>query len=173
MMDFQGKGFAFCGYSGSGKTTLISALIARLATRLRIAYLKHDAHAFEMDYPAKDTHRVFESGARTVVINSPSKWAAIGRGIEDFREQLKHLASHELVFVEGYKESFLPKAVLLDRENRIVLDGTVERLKNVTCLIGLRPDQRSLLPNLPFFLRDQVESIEHLVLKTLGIGGVL
>jgi ABC-type oligopeptide transport system ATPase subunit len=55
------------GHSGSGKTSLAERLVPALAARgLSVAYLKHDAHRFQMDKPGKDTFRVYQAGAVAV-----------------------------------------------------------------------------------------------------------
>ena len=47
----------FVGKSGTGNTTLLEQLIPMLKARgLRLAVLKHDAHHFEMDKPAVQSH---------------------------------------------------------------------------------------------------------------------
>ena len=66
----------FAGYSGSGKTTLLEALIPLLtAQEMRIAVIKHAHHDFEIDKPAKDSHRHRAAGAQEVLIASKFRWA--------------------------------------------------------------------------------------------------
>jgi molybdopterin-guanine dinucleotide biosynthesis protein MobB len=44
----------FIGKSGSGKTTLLEKVIAELVRRgVRVGAIKHDAHRFEIDTPAR------------------------------------------------------------------------------------------------------------------------
>ena len=60
---------AFNAPSGSGKTTYIEQLIGVLVDRgFRVAAVKHDAHAFQLDRPGKDTHRLRTAGASRVAI---------------------------------------------------------------------------------------------------------
>lgn len=106
-----------CGFGGSGKTTLIEALIPRLLLRgLSVAVLKHDAHGLSLDAPGKDTDRFFAAGA-TVVGRDPAqsflrRSDAADATLRGWLELL--LRDHDLVLVEGYKETPLPARVWLD-----------------------------------------------------------
>ena len=109
---------AFAGYSGSGKTTLIEKFIARLAEHgLRVAYLKHDAHRFQMDKPGKDTWRAMEAGASAVAIASADSWAWLARvdipGMEDLVRRT--LAVADVCLIEGYHGSHYPKILVFRR----------------------------------------------------------
>jgi len=54
----------FIGPSGSGKTTLLRKLVPELRGRgLRIGYLKHTHHDFDVDRPGKDSHEIGVAGA--------------------------------------------------------------------------------------------------------------
>ena len=56
--------FGVCGWSGSGKTTLIEAVLPKLLARnLKVAVVKHDVHAIDVDRPGKDSDRFFQAGA--------------------------------------------------------------------------------------------------------------
>jgi len=109
---------ALAGSSGSGKTTLIEKFIARLAARgKRVAYLKHDAHRFQMDKPGKDTWRAMEAGASAAAIASADSWAWLARvEIPDIDGLVRRaLAVADVCLVEGYHGSHHPK-VLVFRE---------------------------------------------------------
>lgn len=101
-----------CGFSGAGKTTLIEALIPRYTARgLTVAVVKHDAHGLTLDRPGKDSDRFFEAGA-TVVVHDPrqivrrSRSATRADVLADALADL--LRDHDLVLVEGHKETALP-----------------------------------------------------------------
>ena len=102
-----------CGWSGSGKTTLLEALLQRPAYRaLRIAVVKHDAHGVSVDRPGKDSDRLYQAGA-DVLLNGPDQsllrlhpypdWSSLATRITDL------LSDHDLVLVEGHKDTPLPK----------------------------------------------------------------
>lgn len=104
---------AFVGPSNSGKTSIVERLVPALSGRgLRVAYLKHASHGFEMDHKGKDTARIYESGAIGVVIAGNEGCAARLRG--GGRRPPDELArlffpDADLVLVEGFKDSALPK----------------------------------------------------------------
>jgi len=106
--------FGFAGYSGSGKTTLIEQLIPLFVEAgLRVSLIKHAHHDFDIDKPGKDSHRHREAGAVEVMITSEKRWALMHelRGAPEpgLEEQLTRLLPCDLVLVEGYKRSAIPK----------------------------------------------------------------
>ena len=108
------KVFGFAGYSGSGKTTLIERLIPRLVAQgLRVSLIKHAHHRFDIDQPGKDSHRHRMAGASEVLISSSERWALMhelrGASEPTLEAQLEHFAPCDLVLVEGYKRSKIPK----------------------------------------------------------------
>lgn len=113
------KVFGFAGYSGSGKTTLIEQLIPAFAARgLRVAVLKRTHHPVAVDLAGKDSDRFFRAGA-TVCLQAPGQTfvrqsTAPVDAERGWRRALAELAaSHEVVLVEGHKETPLPKVWLL------------------------------------------------------------
>lgn len=106
---------AVVGYSDSGKTTLIEGLVAELCRRgYRIGTVKHDAHSFEIDHEGKDSWRHRYAGAQVVVIASRQGLATIEtRSREpELAEILSRFEAVDLVIVEGFKKSALPKIVM-------------------------------------------------------------
>lgn len=104
---------AFIARSGTGKTTLVEALIGELCRRgWRLGALKHDAHNFEIDQPGKDSSRFTAAGAEIMVIASDETVAMIKKPRQP--EKLDNILRKcfygmDLVLVEGYKTSALPK----------------------------------------------------------------
>lgn len=108
------KVFGFAGYSGSGKTTLIEALIPRFTARgLAVSLIKHTHHDFDVDKPGKDSYRHREAGATEVMLVCDQRWAIMhelrGRPEPAFEEQLARLSPCDLVLVEGFKYTPIPK----------------------------------------------------------------
>lgn len=104
----------FAGYSGSGKTTLIEQLIPRfVAFDQRVSLIKHAHHTFDIDRPGKDSYRHREAGATEVLIASRERWVLMkelrGEPEPDLRAQLDALSPCDLVLIEGYKRSTIPK----------------------------------------------------------------
>lgn len=110
---------AVCGHSGSGKTTLLESVIPHLvAGGLSVGVVKHDAHGFQIDRPGKDSDRLFRAGAE-VVLRGPGETAVRSRpgphtGLAAAVWTL--LSRHDLVLVEGHKDTPLPKLWLEGRE---------------------------------------------------------
>lgn len=104
---------SFIARSGTGKTTLVTALIRELkAMGLKIGAIKHDAHKFDIDHPGKDSYRFTEAGADNMLISSGSKLAFVKQHDQSPEiEELvaKYFPDVDLVLVEGFKRSNLPK----------------------------------------------------------------
>ncbi|MBI3524191.1 MAG: molybdopterin-guanine dinucleotide biosynthesis protein B [Betaproteobacteria bacterium] len=108
------KVFGFAGYSGAGKTTLIEQLIPRFVMQgLRVSLIKHTHHAFDVDRPGKDSFRHREAGASEVLLISSQRWVLMhelrGAPEPSLEEQLAHLSPCDLVLVEGFKYTSIPK----------------------------------------------------------------
>ena len=108
------KVFGLAGYSGAGKTTLIEALIPRFAARgISVSLIKHTHHDFDVDRPGKDSYRHRQAGASEVMLVCDTRWAILhesrGEPEPSFAEQLARLSPCDLVLVEGFKYSPIPK----------------------------------------------------------------
>lgn len=113
---------ALCGFSGSGKTTLLEAAIQHLIARgLAVAAIKHDAHGFTVDKEGKDSDRFFRAGA-TVDLRGPDE-RFLRRGsssVLSLEATLSDLArDHDLLLVEGHKDTPLPKLWVGNAETSI------------------------------------------------------
>ena len=106
--------FGITGASGSGKTTLITALLPLLrAQGLRVSTVKHAHHGFDMDRPGKDSWLHRTAGAEEVMVVSDGRWALLHE-IQELEETgldavLARMRAVDLVLVEGFRESALPK----------------------------------------------------------------
>ncbi len=111
---------SFVGSSNSGKTTLVEQVIKILSDKgIRISLIKHDAHGFEIDHEGKDTWRHKKAGAVRVLISSPAKYAMIADGEADLGDML-YMAGDgdiDLIVIEGYKSSSLPKIEVFREAN--------------------------------------------------------
>ncbi|MFB1489728.1 MULTISPECIES: molybdopterin-guanine dinucleotide biosynthesis protein B [unclassified Thiocapsa] len=107
----------FVAPSGTGKTTLIRRVVAVLGGRgLRVGYLKHAHHRFDLDVPGKDSYEVREAGAHQTLLASKARWALqVQNPVQgedpDLRRMLARfeLERLDLVLVEGFKHAAYPK----------------------------------------------------------------
>src|ERR1700692_649361 len=115
---------AVCGFSGSGKTTLLEAAIPRLVERgLAVAVVKHDAHRFEVDRPGKDSDRLFRDGATVVLRGAEEQFERRAEPLT-LEGTLERLAcDHDLLLVEGHKDTALPKFWLASADQPQAPDG--------------------------------------------------
>ena len=106
-------------WSGTGKTTLLERLLPRLAERgLHTAVIKHAHHAFDVDQPGKDSHRLRQAGASPMLIASQARLALMMETPDQQEADLAQLIAMvrpqrpDLVLVEGFKAWPLPKLAL-------------------------------------------------------------
>ena len=116
------KMFGFAGYSGAGKTTLIEQLIPRFVAKgLTVSLIKHTHHNFDLDRTGKDSYRHREAGATEVMLVCDQRWVLMhelrGRPEPSFAEQLANLSPCDLLLVEGFKDTPMPKIEVHRPEN--------------------------------------------------------
>jgi len=107
----------FVAPSGSGKTTLLRKLVPVLRDRgLRIGYLKHAHHTFELDVPGKDSYQLRAAGAEQVLLASHKRWALQSEQTDGGRDpSLERMLRRfdadrlDLILVEGFKHAAYPK----------------------------------------------------------------
>ena len=101
------------GWSGAGKTTLIEAVLPRLRDAgLVVSTVKHAHHGADLDRPGKDSWRHRQAGAREVLLTTPGGWALIHEAAAPepgLHELLTRMAPVDLVLVEGFRRSPIPK----------------------------------------------------------------
>jgi len=123
---------AVVGSKNTGKTTLVCRLVAMFREQgLRVGTIKHDgAHELRLDAEGTDSWQHGQAGAIATVAVSRSGTAA--QYFYEAEPALDHWLEHlsapslglDLILVEGYKHSLLPKLVLLG-------DQKIEQLSNV------------------------------------------
>ena len=111
---------AFVAKSNTGKTTLLEQVIRELKNRgYKVGAIKHDAHKFDIDHPGKDSYRLTDAGADTMLITSSEKLALVKKHqTEPSLEQLvaTYFTDVDIVLTEGFKTSSLPKIEAHRRE---------------------------------------------------------
>lgn len=119
------KAVSFVAKSGTGKTTLLEKVIAELKQRgFRVGVIKHDAHRFEIDHPGKDSWRLTQAGADTMLVSSPEKLALVKKHPEppSVDELIStYFVDVDVILTEGFKKSGLPKIEVHRRERSATL----------------------------------------------------
>lgn len=110
------------GWSGAGKTTLLLKLIPELDRRgLTVSTLKHAHHAFDIDFPGKDSFEHRRAGAREVLIASGRRWALVHELCDEpepsLADLLRRLSPVDLVLIEGFKAFAHPKLEIFRAAN--------------------------------------------------------
>lgn len=100
--------------SGTGKTTLLEKLISELKSRgYRVGAVKHDAHSFSIDHEGKDSWRLTQAGADTMLITSPEKIAMVKQNTVGEPPLAETIANYcgdlDILLTEGFKRSSMPK----------------------------------------------------------------
>jgi molybdopterin-guanine dinucleotide biosynthesis adapter protein len=162
------KVFGFAGYSGSGKTTLIEKVIPELiASGLKVSLIKHAHHSFDIDKPGKDSYRHREAGAHEVLIASSQRWVLMHE-LRDVAEPslddlLQQFSACDLVLVEGYKFSAVPKIEIYREEHdKPRLDAKTHNIVAVACS---KPIAGESLPHIDL---NSPRAVADFVLKFCG-----
>lgn len=157
----------FVGKSGTGKTTLLEKLIPALKKcELRVGTVKHHAHpGFEIDREGKDTWRHAQAGSDHVIIAAPDKMASIRKISQALTlpEILQTMTDVDLVLVEGYKRSNLPKIEIIRAAN-----GS-EPICTKDEVIAVVSDLPSPFP-VPAFGLEQTAELADFLVKTFLAG---
>jgi molybdopterin-guanine dinucleotide biosynthesis protein B len=154
---------AISGPSGSGKTRLICRLLEWFAAQgLKVAVLKHTHHRQAGD-ESKDTGQFRRAGACLSALAAPgllqlTRSYPSEPSLPDLLAELTREA--DLILVEGYKSSDLPKLALPDRRSSQVPD-----YPHVVALVApVAPASE-----LPVFQPDQTEGIGRFILDFLQL----
>ena len=162
------KIIGFAGFSGSGKTTLLEKVIPLLTVRgLRIAVIKHAHHKFDIDKPGKDSFRHREAGAGEVMVVSGYRWALMHELVDEAEPGLEELCTRlspcDLVIVEGYKYSGIPKL-----EVHRVVTGHPHLYQDDANIIALVSDTRCDIP-LPQLDINEPQQVAEFILKYFSL----
>jgi molybdopterin-guanine dinucleotide biosynthesis adapter protein len=153
---------AISGPSGSGKTHLICRLLQWFAPLgLAVAVLKHTHHSLPED-EHKDTGRYRQAGARLAALAAPGL-VQLTRNFpaEPPLDTVLALLAREsdLILVEGYKASALPKIALAAGSLEVPDYPNIIALVSPAAVPGV----------LPVFHPDQTAEIGRFILEFLGL----
>jgi molybdopterin-guanine dinucleotide biosynthesis adapter protein len=157
------KALAIVGPSNSGKTELICALLKWFAARhLQVAVLKH-SHKPILSDAAKDTGRYRAAGGKLVALAAPGllQINRVTPAEPDLAAALAELASGvDLILVEGYKTSSLPKIGVVGPSAPAALPD----YPGVVAWVSGTP----LATDLPVFAPSQVADLGRFIQTQLG-----
>jgi len=148
------------GYQNSGKTTLASKLVPLLG--LELAYVKRDAHRFDMDKPGKDTHTLAAAGAAAVAISDPVHRALIRQKPLDAMLSRLDFLEEDAALVEGHKQSRVPKLMMLDPELAITTDPAFAEQAPLAA-VGPWDHAPDLPWQVPYFQRDDAAGVAKFI----------
>ncbi len=157
------KAIAIVGLSNSGKTELICGLLKWFAARkLKVAVLKH-SHKQHLGDEGKDTGRYRAAGGRLVALAAPGllqiNRASVGE--PELAAILNQLAPEvDLILVEGYKTSDLPKIGVVGP----IVPPVLPDYPRLVAWVSSTP----LATDLPVFSPSQVAEIGHFIHAWLG-----
>jgi molybdopterin-guanine dinucleotide biosynthesis protein B len=162
--------FGIAGWKNSGKTTMAERLIAEFTRRgLRVASVKHAHHAFQVDDGPTDSARHRRAGAQQVAIVSSARWAIV-RELQDapeppLEEMLAKLDPADIVVVEGYKRSAIPKLEV----RRTASAGHEPLAETDPSVLAIAADVAIPGARLPVFDLDAITEIADFLLQKAGI----
>lgn len=168
---------SFVGFSGSGKTTLIEQLVQRLTAKgYKVGVIKH--HHGQVDVEGKDTWRYRQSGAViTALVSSEGMTLFLPEENLTAEEAVERLARQfpvDLILVEGFKQSSLPKFIVLPPEMGLedasqTLSQILSQVSDPNTIVGLIgqvipthvqcPVSLVPLADLPHFNHDEIERL--------------
>lgn len=99
---------AIVGAHNSGKTTFIEKVVNLLSKEgYKVCYIKHDPKGkAKTDTEGKDSYKVYQAGAKQVIVASPDKISSFVR-IENYTlsDLIKNFTTNDLdiIIVEGFK----------------------------------------------------------------------
>ena len=97
------------GLKNTGKTTLITNIIKILVKKkYNISTIKHAHHEIQIDEPGRDSHQHRIAGAHQVILSTNNKWALMNN-CEETPNLINKFEKTDIVLVEGYKNSKIPK----------------------------------------------------------------
>ncbi len=154
------------GAHNSGKTTFISSVIDILSSEgYKICAVKHDPKGkAKTDTEGKDSYKMYQAGARQVILASPNKITSYIR--EENYKLIKILEKYvvddvDMVVVEGFKwsEGFDKFEVIRKEENRELM------LKDSPDLKGVITDYYDFKPS--FDINNPLEFVKFIKDKYL------
>ena len=154
--------------SGTGKTTLLEKLIREMKSRgYKVAAIKHDSHQFDIDHEGKDSWRLTQAGADTMLITSPQKLAIVKQHPPEEEPNLaesvtRYCKDVDIVLTEGFKKSAMPKIEVhrIGRSEQLLCRGR----EHDPALIAVASDS-SLEIDVPIFDINDAQGLCDLIVE--------
>ena len=120
------KVFGVVGWKNSGKTTLTERLIKEFSMRgLKVSMVKHTHHNVDVDRSGTDSYRHRAAGAQEVMLAGGSRFALMHEYRErsefELEDLLARMSPCDLVLVEGFKRTPIPKLEVQREERQVDL----------------------------------------------------
>lgn len=158
---------AVVGYKNTGKTTLVTRLVAAFKKEgYRVGTCKHDgAHELRLDASGTDSEQHAAAGADVTLVASRTQAAkrvfyaeeAVEPPLERWLAELSDPAlALDLIIVEGWKHSTIPKIVMLGEEKS-------EQFPNVLAYVSDLQISSIAVNSLRVYDRDDIVSLIHLI----------
>lgn len=149
------------GVSNSGKTRTMVKLIESLSKKgYRIATIKHHGHDFQLDQAGKDTYLYSQAGAKGVAIASRQTYGVIYQTPEEEVSLETLITCHQgmdLILVEGYKFSMIPKFEVIRKER------SSESVCRQESLLGVITDVETIQKDCPCYGLDEIEEVARVI----------
>lgn len=164
--------FGVTGWKNSGKTTMVCKLVTEFTARgYKVSTVKNAHHNFSIDTKGTDSYAHREAGAGEVALVSDRRWVlmhevAPGGDMPSLETILAKLAPCDLVIVEGFKQSSIPKIECM-REGSLK-DAPIWPTND--SIIALASDKNENPSELPHFEIDDVISIADFITQKTGLG---
>jgi molybdopterin-guanine dinucleotide biosynthesis protein B len=163
--------FGITGWKNSGKTTLAAALIHELTQRgYAVSAVKHAHESFDIDHPGRDSYRLREGGARSVVLSSPQRWVVMhelrGEPEAGFRDLVAQAGPCDLIVVEGFKSEMFPK-LEIRRDGATSRKPLAREVPDVVAVASDHPGRET--ESLPVFHINDVVGIAAFIIAYLKL----
>jgi len=163
LTEFHPHQLCIAGYSNSGKTTLLESLFKHFSSSdYKVGYTKHDIHQLNLDKEGKDTDKIWKAGAQSIYAHNADNQFHRTRKQPSFQQH--YFNDCDFVLIEGHKQSPFPKIIFLNEDESVWEEINEEAKASTIALIGVH-DKLSLSSTLPYFQRDQLDSIASFILN--------
>jgi molybdopterin-guanine dinucleotide biosynthesis protein B len=159
--------FGVVGWKNSGKTTLTERLVSEFTDRgLTVSMVKHTHHNVDVDRSGTDSYRHRAAGAQEVLLAGGSRFALM----HEYRDQpefeldelLSRMAPCDLVLVEGFKKTPIPKLEVHRQERQTTLLAEAD-----ASIVAIAADCEITGLDIPVFDLNDIPTIADYIWKQL------